>query len=362
MAAGVALLPRGVEGAVAGEAAAPVARGGRAYPPVRARLNRNENPFGPPESALRAAAEAARRGNRYPLDSDYESLERAIAEREGVARENVLLGWGSGAVLCVLGAAYVRDGEMVAATPTFFQLPRYVAALGGRVRELPLDPSGAHDLAAMAAAVRGDTRLVYVVNPNNPTGTVTPSAPLRSFCDELSRRVPVVVDEAYLEYAAPEVDSMIGLVRAGRDVIVVRTFSKIYALAGMRVGYALARPETVRRLRPFGMGELHVSAVAAAAAALADREFVRVSRRRNDADRERLERILRRSGFRLLPSRANFVMAEVGRPAQEFQADMLARGILVGGGWPGFERWSRITVGRPEELDALEGALAEVAS
>jgi histidinol-phosphate aminotransferase len=344
--------------AVARPAAGAAPRAG-AQPGV-AFLAANENPYGPPAGALRAAQEAARSGNRYARPAAVSALKQAIARREGLTPEHVVLGAGSSEVLCAAAIAFCAGGgELVAPDPTFMVLPRYAERLGATVRMVGLTGRFEHDLDAMDAGVSRATRLVYLCNPNNPTGSVTATDRLRAFCDAVSRRAPVFVDEAYLEYLDdPAAASMAGFVREGRDVVVSRTFSKIFGLAGLRVGYALARPELAARLEQFRTSPPGPLGVAAALACAGDDAFVAASRRRNAEARAYAESAIAGLGLEVAPSRANFLWVRVGPANRGLPAALAARGVAIT--WdaaPLRGDWARVSVGTMDEMRRFAVAL-----
>lgn len=328
------------------------------------RLCFNENPYGPSAKALAAMRESLGAGNRYANQLyGYPELEEMIAAREGLTREHVVLGSGSGEILCMAAVAFgLGRGGIVAAELTFPVLMSYAERIGARVTRVPLDERFAHDLGAMEARATAGAGLVYVCNPNNPTGTVLPPERLRDFCERVSRRAAVLVDEAYYEYVEPpHAATMVELVRSGLDVIVVRTFSKIYGLAGMRVGYCLARPDLAARLRAFRMSMLNQSGLKAAAASYGDEEFVRLSRRRNNEARNSFCEELRATGLDYVPSHANFVYVRFGVENRAAPRSLAQRGFLVNGdGSPLAGEWARVSVGTPAEMSGLAAAMRAV--
>jgi histidinol-phosphate aminotransferase len=213
----------------------------------------------------------------------------------------------------------------------------------------------------MARRATAATRLVYVCNPNNPTGTLVPAARLRAFCEDVSRRAVVLVDEAYFEYVDPaEAATVVDLVRAGANVVVARTFSKLYGLAGMRVGYALARPDLVERLSRFRVGNLNRPGVAAAAATLGDREFAESSRRRNAEARAVTVSGLAEMGVAAPASHANFLYAKVGAAGRALPAALAARGVRVSAtGAPLDADWMRVSIGTMAEMRRFLAAMRE---
>ncbi|KUG09822.1 pyridoxal phosphate-dependent aminotransferase [Solirubrum puertoriconensis] len=329
------------------------------------KLSGNENPWGPSEKARQAMRAAFDDCNRYP--NDYlKALREQIAAAEGLTPEHVLLGCGSTEILSVVGLAYAQGGgQMVSAYPAFPLLMQYGQQFGADWVKVPLNAAHAHDLGAMAQHVGAQTKLVYVCNPNNPTGTIVPTAQLRDFCESMARQTTVFVDEAYLEYLDdPAASSMVGLVKQGQNVIVSRTFSKIYGLAGLRIGYALAQPATVQRLGRYQMGWFWgqgVPALAAAQASLADQEFVRTSRRQTTTGRQQLVRWLDEQGIRHAPAAANFVFLSLEKFPTTFAEDLLKRKLQVGRAQDyNNEKWARITIGTPEQMKQLTSALADM--
>lgn len=351
-------------GPATGLLAAPAAPRAKA-PAAPIRLNGNENPWGPSEKARQAMRAAFDSCNRYP--NDYiKALKAQIAAAEGLTPEHVLLGAGSTELLSVAGLAYGQEGaQLVSAYPAFPLLMQYAQHFRADWQQVPLDAGHAHDLGAMAQRVTPRTKLVYVCNPNNPTGTALPPDRLRDFCHSLARQTTVLVDEAYLEYLDdPAASSMVGLVRQGQDVIVLRTFSKIYGLAGLRIGYALAQPATVQRLGKYQMGWAWgqgVPALAAAQASLADQDFVRNTRRLTAAGRQSLLGWLDQQGIRHAPAAANFVFLALDRFPTAFTEELAQRRLLVGRAqdYRG-EKWARITIGTPEQMKLLTAALADL--
>jgi histidinol-phosphate aminotransferase len=197
----------------------------------------NENPYGPSPAARAAISEAIVSGCRYP-DDDIEALVDALAAKEGFSADHIVTGTGSGELLCALGFIHGHGGgEIIAAAPTYAELTNYATQAGGRLRFVPVDKQLRHDLTAMHAAVSAQTRAVYLCNPNNPTGTALPANEIRSFVEALPERVTTIVDEAYMDFTDGEgVGSVVDLVGKGKRVVILRTFSKIHGMAGVRVG------------------------------------------------------------------------------------------------------------------------------
>jgi histidinol-phosphate aminotransferase len=300
-------------------------------------------------------------GNRYVLGTA--DLEKTLAMGEGLTPDQVVLGPGSHALLCMAAAAWGAAGaETVTADPTYPGLPLYAEALGGKVVRVVLDSSWRTDLAAMEARVGPATKLVYVCNPANPTGTVVDPAALRSFCERVSAKAVVVVDEAYRDYPSPSrFESMLPLVKKGLPVVVTYTFSKLHGLAGFRVGTAMTTPPLAAALRKVRMGgaPLAVSnvAVAAASASLGESAFLESCRKRTVAGREALAEFLREAGFETPRSETNFVFVPMTSGATEIAKTLEERGIRVSARDP--KLGLRITVGTEEDMARFRTAFRE---
>ncbi len=327
------------------------------------KLASNENPAGMPDSARRAAVAALADVGRYPDGSAF-TLKALLARHLDVPPDWLTIGNGSNDILELAAAALLAPGcSCVYAQYSFGAYALATQARGARAIVVDALDYG-HDLPRMAAALAPDTRLVYLANPNNPTGTFVPGAALLAFLERVPADVVVVLDEAYNEYLPPELRyDAIAWVRRFPNLLVSRTFSKAYGLAGLRVGYGVAQADLsglLNRVRlPFNVTSV---AQAAAGAALQDAAFVRASYERNRAGLAALSAALGDLGLQIIPSYANFVLVRVG-PAQQVYEQLLARGVIVrpvaGYGLP---QWLRISVGLPAEnarlLAALPAALA----
>lgn len=329
------------------------------------KLASNENPLGVSPAAAAAMREALGELARYPDANGFE-LKRAIAGHHGVEMTRIVLGNGSNDVLELVARTFLAPGaSAVFSRHAFAVYPLSVQAIGATAIEVPAVEYG-HDLDAMAAAVRPDTRVVFVANPNNPTGTFVGGAALEAFLARVPREAIVVLDEAYTEYLAEadRYDAIAWLARH-ENLVITRTFSKAYGLAGMRVGYALAHPDVadlMNRIRqPFNVNTV---AQAGAIACLQDHDYVERSRRANAEGMAALEAGFRRLGLPFIPSRGNFLCVRVGEAARVFQA-LLREGVIVRpvGGYA-MPEWLRVSVGLPAEnarfLAALEAVLAPV--
>ena len=322
------------------------------------KLASNENPLGVPESARRAMLAVVGELSRYPDSNGFE-LKAAIARRYQVPADWITLGNGSNDTLELAAHALVQPGQsIVYAQYSFAVYPLATQEVGARAIEVPARDYG-HDLDAMLAAIEPDTRLVFLANPNNPTGTFVPAAKVQAFLERVPADVVVVLDEAYNEYLPPELrfDSA-AWVRRFPNLLVSRTFSKAYGLAGLRVGFGLAQPELtdlLNRVRqPFNVNSM---AQAAAAAALFDEEFLQRSYEVNAQGLQRLQSAFDAMGLQYVPSYGNFVLVRVGDAAAVYER-LLRAGIIVRpvGGY-GLPEWLRVSVGLPEENEAFLAAL-----
>ena len=325
----------------------------------------NENPFGPSPDVVRRILRAAPESCRYPFREEY-VLKELIARREQVPIDHILLGNGADEVLALAAAAFLTPGgEVVATTPTYFQLTDYAAKRGAIMRWVPhRRETMQHDLPALERAVGSKTQLVYVCNPDNPTGTAVNSAELEAFCRAVCPRAPVVVDEVYLELQDSfPADTQVRLIQEGLPLIVVRSFSKMHGLAGHRIGYAVAPPRLLETLQRWQMSSLNYLGVIAARESLFDQSFHAWTLGKIRAGRARFCALLDELGLRYTPSHGNFVFHEVRRPVTDYQARMEVRGFLVN--WPHapvepYLDWCRTSIGTDDEMRRHEQAMREV--
>lgn len=321
------------------------------------KLTSNENPHGFSPKARAAILDSLADGNRYAHPEQVAKLEQEIAAREGLKAENVVLGTGSGEVLCMAAIAFGQK-EIVAPAPTFTSLMRYAESLGAKIRNAPLNEKFEHDFDALARLTGENTSLVYVCNPNNPTAGLSPEAALRAFVRETAKKTLVFADEAYLEYTEdyPR-NSLVDLVRAGERIVVSRTFSKIYGMAGLRVGYGLARADLAERLKKFRMTWFNNLSIQAALAAYADTDFIAQSRRRNAAVRRAFLSEMDKLNLKYAPSDANFVWLNTGENLADLGDRMRAHNISLANPRNG---WARVTIGTDAEMQAFVKALKEI--
>jgi len=295
------------------------------------KLASNENPHPPSPAVIEILERGIRELNRYPDDSAF-YLHRALAEHLAVPEDRIFIGNGSVEIIYILAELFVNPGEnVVFATPSFVVYPIVSQLSPGEGKPVPTDAEFRHDLAAMRAAVDERTKLVFICNPNNPTGTYNSAEELNAFLRDLPAHVLVVIDEAYYEYvSAADYPQTLGWQERYPNLIVLRTFSKIHSLAGLRVGYAVAHPELVALLErgrmPFNVNSL---SQIAATTALGEKERVRHIRSENDIGRAYISKKLGRLGCRVLPSQTNFVMAFLPLAATEAYERLLDKGVIV---------------------------------
>lgn len=322
------------------------------------RFHANENPLGLGPRAREAVMDAVARAHTYPLDEPSAAFARAVAAHHGVDPASILPGNGSSEILQVAAQALAGpDGVVVQAAPTFGTLGQAAAAAGIEVRTAPLTPGGAHDLEALErlaedALARGRTPLVYVCNPNNPTGTLTPVDAVEAWIRRAGGRIRFFVDEAYFEYVRdPGYRSLDHLATDLEQVLVARTFSKVHGMAGLRVGYGIAHPATVEALRPW-LSDVNVNGLglAAALAALDDGEHVERSLQANRTAMEVVSSTLDELGIEHFPSHANFVMHRVTGDLETYQARMAERGLKVGRAFPPMLDRNRLSLGTPDQM------------
>jgi histidinol-phosphate aminotransferase len=332
------------------------------------KLASNENPLGPSPCAVAAMQEAAHSVAFYPEDTCF-YLKRDLAAHLNLPEDCLILGNGSDEILHCAGLAFLSPGDnTVMAHPSFVMYETDTLICDADPIKVPLTADHAHDLDAMLDRVDARTRLFFVCNPNNPTGTYVTRQQIERVMDRLPDSCLLVLDEAYYEYVdAPDYPQSIEYVREGRRLIALRTFSKIYALAGLRVGYGMARPDIVRALHqvrpPFNVNSL---AQAAAQASLADPDQVSRSRAVNSEGRAYLTRELESRGMGVVPTQANFIFVDTARDARRLGEELLCRGVVVRvGDWIfGYPTFIRVTIGTPEQngrfIEALDDAISAI--
>lgn len=318
------------------------------------RLSANENPYGPSPQVRQAMIGAFDNVCRYP-GSYYAELIAMLADKHGVSKDHILLTAGSTEGLKIAGIVYGGEGNnIVAADPVFLALQNYAEKFGTYIHKVPVTKDMVHDLEAMEGRITQSTRLVYICNPNNPTSALQAAKPLEEFCDAVANRTIVFADEAYFDYIEdPNYPTMIKLVQQDKNVIVARTFSKVFGLAGIRIGYLIARPDIIERLGTKTVAGPNVLAITAAIAALKDEAFYDFSIEKNQLTRKMMTATLDDLGLSYVPSACNFVFFHSGRPITELQADYRKEGILVGRPFPPLTDWCRVSMGTVEQVEKL---------
>jgi histidinol-phosphate aminotransferase len=349
------------------------------------RLSSNENPYGPSPMAVKAMTEAFDLAWRYP-DEHAETLIDSLAKLNAVNSEQILLGDGSGEILKVCASAFTGPmtndsqpvelarptrgpaltfipgrGRMIVADPTFEAILNHARINRAEVLKVPLTRTFAHDLAKMSAAAREG--LIYICNPNNPTASITPKNELRDFIKSTPRSTMILVDEAYHHYAdSSDYESVIPMIKDHPNLIVARTFSKIYGMAGLRAGYCVAQPATMKRMRPHQTWDsVNIMALAAAIASLNDPEQVPNGQRKNAQTKQFVLDEVGKLGYSNIPSQANFVMIDVKRPVQPLITALRERNVQVGRLFPALPTHMRVTIGKRSEMETFMAAFREVA-
>jgi histidinol-phosphate aminotransferase len=355
-AAGASLLDSGPAGSIARAGTLPAARTG----PIR--LSSNENPYGPCKASLDALLRSGNAASRYPDALEDEAREK-IARHHGVAPERIVLGCGSSDVLRMADTAFLGPGRtVVSAEPTFEAVLLYAGVTRAEPVKVPLTADFRHDLPAMAAACGARTGLVYVCNPNNPTGTIVTGDELEAFFEKVPPSVVVLVDEAYHHFVEnSRYRSALDLLGRHDNVVVARTFSKVYGLAGMRLGYAVASPDNARALeRCASFSNTNESVLAMALAGLADPDAVPRPRKLLNDTRRWLCAELEKERRRYIPSEANFVMIDVGSDVMPFAEKFRQRGIHVGRRFPSMPNWLRVSIGTRQQMEEFVATLRDV--
>ena len=332
---------------------------------LRARLLANENPYGPSPEAQQAIVDSISKGNRYGHAYANQLIEK-LAEIEGVTPDHILLGPGSTDLLEKIAITLLKDGgNVVTGDPAYMSVVNTARAFEAEWKPVPLMADYSHDLTAMEQAIDEDTKLIYICNPNNPTGTLTSHVDLRSFCRQVSSKVPVFVDEAYVEFLEDrEKITMIDLIQEGEDVIITRTFSKIHGMAGLRIGYMIAQPDRVQAIDQMvrtTMG-LCVTSLMGAMASLGAVEFQNKSRQLTAKARKFTYDVLDSMGLSYIPSHTSFMMFPLEMDGEKYLQQMYAQGVGVRVFMIDEKPWCRVSMGTMEEMGIFAEALKKVLS
>jgi histidinol-phosphate aminotransferase len=331
-----------------------------------AKLANNENPYGPPETVMKAMNDAWRYANRYQYPDG--GIVEAIAEHHGVKPENILLGCGSSEILKIVDDAFLPEHKFVIGVdPTYETVYRYATNSKAKAITLPLTNTFDVDMKAIIRATKLNARdvgFVYICNPNNPTGRIVSKQDIKLLLDSIPQDIPVFIDEAYHHFVDdPNYEPSIKYVTEGRKVIVARTFSKIAALAGMRLGYAVAPEEIIGMLRPLVVS-YNTNAVVkyGGVAALKDTAYQAKMKQLNKQLRDKTTNELKTMGYQVIPSQSNFFMVNVKKDVTQVGDEFQKRGILVGRKFPPMNEWLRVSVGTEDEMDRFMKAFKEIFS
>lgn len=335
------------------------------------KLSSNENPYGPSERVLNAIKNSFNDACRYPYEFIQE-LQKTLAKKHDVPIESIVITGGSNEALRITGLAISnKGGNIVAGQPTYLALMNYAEAWGAEIKWVPVDSDKGYDLKKIRESIDKETNMVFIANPNNPTGTLLNANSLADFCEDISKQTLVFCDEAYYDYVnEKDYPSMDYLVRKGENVIISRTFSKVYGMAGLRIGYLVLRPgladDLFGKYSPYGrpniMAQTNVLAVAAASEALKDTDFYKFSLKKANEEKDKIYKLLDYLDLKYVKSSTNFVFFESKKHIDKLSAEMLEKGVRVGRPFPPFYDWCRISTGTSEEVDIFIESMLEVYS
>jgi histidinol-phosphate aminotransferase len=324
------------------------------------RLGSNENPYGPSEKMREAMINNFDLGCRYPWSYNSD-LVKMISEKEGVPEDHIVLVAGSTEGLKITGITFGQGGEIISCAPTFLSMMDYAELWGTDINWVPLNKDLDFDLDEIEKRVSYQTRLVFLCNPNNPTGKLLPADRVMDFCETVSKKTVVFSDEAYYDYITePNYPSMVELVKKGMDVIVSRTFSKVYGLAGIRLGYLIARPALAQKLRERVVANTNIMAIEAGKAALQHPDCYKFSLEKTTEAKNAIIQTLDELKRPYLDSHANFVFFQSGKDIKELNKAFADRGMIIGRPFPPLNDWCRISTGTPEEVALFNKHLKEI--
>jgi histidinol-phosphate aminotransferase len=334
-----------------------------AVEPLKARLFANENPFGPSDKAKKAITETLPLAYQYPMRS-MGDLTAKIAAFEKIKQENILLAAGSTPLLMATALAYYKPGcNVISGDPSYADLPSKAAKIGANWVKVPLTPEYKLDLVAMEKAVDANTALVYICNPNNPTGTVVDNAALKAFVDRVSKKTMVFVDEAYMDYLPdPQGTTLIPMADANPNIIIARTFSKVYGFAGLRIGYVVTQPDTIKKLLLYTEASMSISTTTlqAAIASYQEREYMDGVVKKTTESKEYLYSVLKKEGYTYVPAVANFVIFPIKMDGKQFTDEMMKRSVGVRFWKFNNQDWCRVSIGRMDEMEAFAAAFKQI--
>ena len=336
-----------------------------AMPQLKARLFANENPLGISPKAREAMINAIEIGNRYAWE-EFDDLKRMIAAKEGVKPENIMITPGSSEVLLIAAMHFSKDsGTVLTSRPTYDDLLDKTELYKGRIASVPLTKTYQFDLNAMKAKLNPDVKLVYICNPNNPTGTILPPNELEAFSREIAPKVPVFIDEAYIDFLEAADRPYLGkLITEGQNVILARTFSKIHGFAGVRLGYVMAQPDMIKTIQKYTTGEFGVSitTLMAGIASYQDADWQNHCRTENASARAYTTKALTELGYEVIPSYTNFMLFPIRMKTKGFENQMFANGVGIQTRDFGGQPWCRVSIGTMDEMKTFIDAFKKVTS
>ena len=326
------------------------------------RMMFNENPYGPSQIARRAMRKAFEESNLYSMRGAKGEFKELMAKLNGVTPDHIAVGFGSGEILKKAALMNGIDkGELLSPSLTFETINRYAKTMKSNVKRIPMNKNIGIDLNRMNENVNNKTKMVYLCNPNNPTGSLMNTDDLKSFCSLVSKKSIVFVDEAYHEYVTDSnYRSMIDLVKSGKKIIISRTASKVHGLAGLRVGFAITTPEIAKRLESYLTDSLNIVGLRAAIASYQDKRFQNFSIDMNNKAKKVVVEYLDTKGVQYLDSQTNFMFIKTDIEISDFQPAMEKHGVLVGRPFPPFTNWCRLSMAKPEEMQKFNEGFGKV--
>jgi len=330
----------------------------RKLPPGAVKIDSNENPLGPCKEALEAMSSVLPQGGRYMFFLPAE-MQEVLASQEGIKQNYVQVHDGSSAPLLLSVAAFTSpEKPFVIADPGYEAGAEAAKVVGAKIVQIPLKKDYSHDVKAMAAVPNAG--LIYICNPNNPTGTMTKKEDIEWLVANKPAGSIIMIDEAYIHFAGKEQYTSIGMVAADRDVVVLRTFSKLYGMAGLRAGVIMGRPDLLHKTRGLGINWNPVTSVVGATAALKSKTVIPERKKINADNRDNTIAFLEKHNFKVIPSLSNKFMVDTKRPTKDAVAALRKENIFVGRPWPALPTHIRVTVGTKEEMDKFQAAFVKV--
>ncbi len=339
-------------------AAAPARRVRQAMPADAVLINANENPLGPCKAACEAIAAIAPKGGRYDIDGETEKLTRTFASQNGLKENYIAVYAGSSEPLHYSVLAFTSPTKgFVTGDPSYEAGMRAAAVAKAKISKVPLKADYSHDVKAMVAA-DPTAGVIYICNPNNPTGTITSKADILWALENKPKGSILLVDEAYIHLS--DAENVVDQVAADKDIVILRTFSKIYGMAGIRCGFALGRPDLLAKLQPFGQNAMPITGSAAANVSLLDPTLIPTRKKIVADTRNDTFAFLKANNYKFIPSQSNCFMIDTGRNGQEVIAAMRAKNVYIGRTWPIWPNVVRVSVGTPAEMAKFKVAFKEV--